>query len=246
MEKKYKILKNKGRRKIPFSNKYKYRIQALKDFGDVKAGDIGGFVENENNLSQEGLCWIYDDAYCGNDARILHNAKMYNNSFACGKACLLDNVRMYDNSIITDNCYARDNVILSGNAVISENVRLYNNVFIKDAYVKGDMFIYQDVNISGKFNITEDVDFTGDAIISNRSDFIVFQEWWNQGRKIVWTKSNNKYFVNGHSLWYKEKSDSMLRGFYGTSKELLKFVEDKESVREYKRIFKYINEICNT
>lgn len=31
-----------------------YRIEALKDFSDVKAG---GFVQSENNLSQYGNCW---------------------------------------------------------------------------------------------------------------------------------------------------------------------------------------------
>ena len=39
-----------------------YRIKALKDFSDVKTGEIGGFVESENNLSQEVSCWIYGDA----------------------------------------------------------------------------------------------------------------------------------------------------------------------------------------
>ena len=27
-----------------------YRIKALNDFGDVKAGDLGGFVEKESNI----------------------------------------------------------------------------------------------------------------------------------------------------------------------------------------------------
>lgn len=35
-----------------------YRIQALKDFGDVKAGDLGGWVEGLYNLSQNGKSWI--------------------------------------------------------------------------------------------------------------------------------------------------------------------------------------------
>lgn len=29
-----------------------YRIEALKDFSDVKKGDKGGFLEKEDNLSQ--------------------------------------------------------------------------------------------------------------------------------------------------------------------------------------------------
>ncbi|MBR3172709.1 hypothetical protein IKF21_02240 [Candidatus Saccharibacteria bacterium] len=39
-----------------------YRIRALKSFGDVRAGDIGGFVQSEANLSQEGSCWIYGNS----------------------------------------------------------------------------------------------------------------------------------------------------------------------------------------
>lgn len=43
-----------------------YRIRALKDFetllGTVHAGDLGGYIASEDNLSQEGACWVFDDA----------------------------------------------------------------------------------------------------------------------------------------------------------------------------------------
>ncbi|AQX27274.1 hypothetical protein [Bartonella sp. Raccoon60] len=32
------------------------RIVAVKSFGDVTEGDLGGFIENESNLSQQGDC----------------------------------------------------------------------------------------------------------------------------------------------------------------------------------------------
>ena len=35
-----------------------HRIKALKDFGDVKEGQLGGFVESSSNLSYEGNCWV--------------------------------------------------------------------------------------------------------------------------------------------------------------------------------------------
>ena len=36
-----------------------HRIRALRDVReDVHAGDLGGFVQSEENLSQEGQCWI--------------------------------------------------------------------------------------------------------------------------------------------------------------------------------------------
>ena len=39
-----------------------YRIIAIRDFGKVKAGAIGGYVESEACLSHEDDCWVADDA----------------------------------------------------------------------------------------------------------------------------------------------------------------------------------------
>ena len=46
MEKKYEILKDT---KEFYFGREIYRIRALKDFGNVKKGDIGGYVESEEN-----------------------------------------------------------------------------------------------------------------------------------------------------------------------------------------------------
>ena len=44
-----------------------FRIRALVDFSFVKAGDVGGWIEEEGNLSQSGNAWVYGDAWvCGN------------------------------------------------------------------------------------------------------------------------------------------------------------------------------------
>ena len=50
-----------------------HRIRALHDIGDeVKAGDLGGFVESENNLSfkQGDNAWIFDNAISCNNATV--------------------------------------------------------------------------------------------------------------------------------------------------------------------------------
>ena len=54
-----------------------HRIRALRDIcGEIRAGDIGGFVESESNLSAEpGDCaWIFDDAIAAGDAYVDHPA----------------------------------------------------------------------------------------------------------------------------------------------------------------------------
>ena len=51
-----------------------FRIKALIDFEDVKAGELGGYVEKEGNVSQDGNAWVYDNAWVSGDARVCGNA----------------------------------------------------------------------------------------------------------------------------------------------------------------------------
>ena len=53
-----------------------FRIRALRSFGGIKAGDLGGFIENERNLSHGGNAWVGDNAkVCGN-AKVSGNAQV--------------------------------------------------------------------------------------------------------------------------------------------------------------------------
>lgn len=63
-----------------------YRIRAVKDFGDVKKGDLGGFVETEDNLSQTDDAWVYGKAMVYGEARVYGKAKVYGEAGVCGKA----------------------------------------------------------------------------------------------------------------------------------------------------------------
>ena len=50
-----------------------HRIRALRDMGtEVRAGDLGGFVESESNLSFEpgDDAWIFDNAIACNNAYV--------------------------------------------------------------------------------------------------------------------------------------------------------------------------------
>ena len=52
------------------------RIVALRDFGDVKVGDKGGFLEKEENLSHDNDCWVYDEARVYGEARVCDEARV--------------------------------------------------------------------------------------------------------------------------------------------------------------------------
>ena len=102
--KKYEILMDKENT-IEWEARVLHRIRALKDFGNVKKGDLGGFVENENNLSHVGNCWIYNNAKAMDDSRVnddsvmYGNSIMYNDSVICEGSAMCDNSKLYDNSI---------------------------------------------------------------------------------------------------------------------------------------------------
>ena len=52
-----------------------YRIRALLSFGGVKAGDLGGFIEKEANLSQvSDNAWVFGNAQVSDNARVSGNA----------------------------------------------------------------------------------------------------------------------------------------------------------------------------
>ena len=67
------------------------RIKAVKDFGSTKAGELGGWIENESNLSHEGNCWIADEA-C-----------VYGNAHIGGDACVDREIIDGDTVIIEDD-----------------------------------------------------------------------------------------------------------------------------------------------
>ena len=80
-----------------------YQIKALMNFGIIREGDLGGYIESEKNLSQEGNAWVYDNAkVCGN-AWVCGNAKVYGDAEVCGNAKVYGNAKVcgdYDYTLI--------------------------------------------------------------------------------------------------------------------------------------------------
>lgn len=60
----------------PTEKQDRYRIRALKDFGSIKKGDLGGIVSGEHNLSQSGNCWIHPPAFVVGSAHVSGNAQV--------------------------------------------------------------------------------------------------------------------------------------------------------------------------
>ena len=59
---------------ITFLGRTLFRIKALTSFGNVKAGELGGYIEKEGNLSHEGNAWVCGDARVCGDAEVCGDA----------------------------------------------------------------------------------------------------------------------------------------------------------------------------
>ena len=66
MEKKYEFTRETTR----YEGRTLHRIRALKDFVNVKAGDVGGWVETDANLSHDGNAWVYDNGRVYGNGRV--------------------------------------------------------------------------------------------------------------------------------------------------------------------------------
>lgn len=47
-----------------------HRIRAVEEFGLVKVGDLGGWIEKEENLSHEGKAWVRGNAVVCDNAEV--------------------------------------------------------------------------------------------------------------------------------------------------------------------------------
>ena len=206
MGKKYKLTEET----INVNGKTLYRIKSLKDFGNVKKGDKGGFVEKEENLSQSGDCWVYDNAKVYNNAKVFDYADIYGNAEIFGNAIVSGNARVYGNAKVYHYAMVYDDAEVCDNAIISGNAEVYH-----DAAVYGNARVFGNAEICGK------------AEIANDLDYIVFKNWWSSGRYFTWTRSNNMWKVG----CFYGTSNELIEKAYRDS---------NESGKEYERVVKYV------
>jgi len=145
--KKYELIPETGEAGI-------YRLKALRSFGTVRAGDLGGLV-GEHNLSQEGLCWIYDEAEVLENAKVRENAevrefsKIYNeadifgNAIVKGYAHVYDYAKVFDFGQVLDFAQVYDDAEVCENGIVGDFSHVSGNarVTIPCVYVKDDWTI---------------------------------------------------------------------------------------------------------
>ena len=98
-----------------------FRIKALISFGSVEAGELGGYVEKEDNLAQDGDAWVYGDARVYGDAWVCGNARVYGDAEVCGDARVYGNAEVYGDAEVCGNARVYGNARVCGDAEVYGN-----------------------------------------------------------------------------------------------------------------------------
>ena len=73
-----------------------YRIRAVRDFGSVKTGEFGGYIEKEENLSHFGNAWVSGNAWVFDNARVYDDTWVYGNAKVYGDAWVSGNAEVFN------------------------------------------------------------------------------------------------------------------------------------------------------
>ena len=186
-----------------------HRIVATKDFyrgnriSIVRKGDLGGFIESEDNLSYDGGSWVMNDSCVYERAHIVGNtlvvgcAHVHGNSLVSEHAHIYGNANIHGDVNISGNATVNGNVhvhgygcvTICGNAHIGGNVNIHGDVNVNisgNATVYGNVNIHGDVNISGNTHICENAD------ISSDDDYAVVSGFGSENRTTTFFLSSNK------------------------------------------------------
>lgn len=192
-------------KKYEFTNETKeidgrilHRIVATKDFyrgnriSIVRKGDLGGFIEFEDNLSHDGGSWVMNDscvyerahiignALVGGCAHVHGNSLVRENVYVCGNALVSGNAHIHGNALVRENAHVHGYANIYGISIIRGNTHVYDDVNIHgNALVSGNAHVHGYANISGNAHICENAD------ISSDDDYAMISGFGSENRTIT-------------------------------------------------------------
>ena len=140
-----------------------HRIKALVriDLGYstiIEVGDLGGWLEKEDNLSYLGSAWVSGDAEVFGDAKVFGDALISGYSRVFGNARIFGNARVYNHACVFGDAQ------VSGYAWIYGDAKVFD-----DAVVADSAWVFGDAEVSGYAQVFGDAEVHGNALISGYS-----------------------------------------------------------------------------
>lgn len=199
--KKYKLLENDT---TEINGKTLYRIQALRSFGFVESGELGGYIEGEKNLSHDGDAWVADDACVYGNARVSEDAGVY------GYSCVFGNAKIYGDASVCMSAWVYDNARVYGNSWVDASAKVYGNAEIYgEAIVTNKACVGGDAKVSN-FVITLE---TEDHTCTILKEYIVvdYQIYTYEDCKNLTDDEIFKMYGQDYLVWWNKYKDVLLK-----------------------------------
>ena len=165
-----------------FYSKPMYRIRALKDFSDVKKGDLGGYVESEYNLSQRGNCWVYDDSIVGLGSKIVGNAVIKGHSTVTRYSEVSDHAIVEGGSHIDESSFILGQSRVFKSMIMGRSAVIRKSIINEGCLVTGGSFI-NDSRLGPNINVSNGAVIRFD--IESNEDYVVYSSPVSYGRSLT-------------------------------------------------------------
>ena len=190
-----------------------FRIRALRSFGGIKAGDLGGFIENERNLSHEGNAWVGDNAKVGGDAWVGDNARVGGYAWVDGYAWVGGNAKVGGDAWVGGNARVGGYARVNGDAQVVGDARVDGN-----AQVGGDAWVGGNARVGG------------DGLINSNNDYLCEQGLGSRNRSASFFKCKDGHIhvLCGCFSGNLDEFENKVKEEHGNSKyskEYLGFIE---------------------
>ena len=194
-----------------------FQIKCTKSFKYAKEGDLGGYVEKDENLDQESNAWVYGDAWVYGNARVSGDARVYGDARVSGDA------RVYGDAWVSGDARVYGDAQVYGDAWVSGDARVYG-----DAWVYGNARVSGDARVYGNARVSGDARVYGDADIENDNNHCGFDCFGSCNR-------------HTHAYLTKDNKVEITCGcFRGSIEEFEKKVEKTHSGTIYEKQYKAI------
>ena len=153
-----------------------FRIRALRSFGDIKAGDLGGFIENERNLSHEDNAWV------SGNAKVIDNARVSDNALVSGETWVGGNARVDGNARVSGETWVGGYARVSDNALVIDNARVSGY-----AKVGGKAIVGGEAWVSGEAQVSDD------GLINSNNDYLYEKGLGSHNRPASFFKCKDRH-----------------------------------------------------
>ena len=224
-----------------------YQIRALRDLPGVKAGDLGGFIETENNLSQDGECWVYPHSFIFGESRIAGNAKVAGftkvyDSEIYGSACIYGKEDLGGRGITVSDSTICGKAIISGDKIyistteVADWATIGDNCHIRNCQISGNTSIKGN-RIQGEYNLRDtngNVNYVSLTNVSLRNSHVSNYARVNVGKHILLvdaeiTSEKDVLYINASTTSFVFFRGRKGKVFFSEDLGTMQFLENVES-----------------